>query len=65
MYSPLVHARLKTSTHGLSHFCKGPGAVVNVLKGHPICAGEVSLRFKLTLNTLGGLSVPLDEKLKD
>jgi len=31
--SLLVNARLNTSTHGLSHLCKDPRAVVNGLKG--------------------------------
>jgi len=33
--------------------------------GQQTCAGEVSLRFKFKLNTLGSLRIPLVENLKD
>ena len=55
-----------TSDNGLSHTCKGPGAVANGLTRITICASEVFLHFKLKLHTLGGvLSVPRDKNLTD
>jgi hypothetical protein len=54
-----------TSDHGTSHAIKGPGAVVNALRGTKKYVGEVSLHIQLQLNTAVFLSVPTDKNVKD
>jgi hypothetical protein len=65
MSSPLVNAHLTTSTHGLSHICKGHGEVVNGLTD--IKFAVVKCLFVLNWSWIhwGVLSIPLDENLKD
>jgi hypothetical protein len=53
-----------TPSHGLPQTFQGLWAVAIGLAGMK-CIGEVTVHFRLELNTLGVLDVPTDEKLMD